>query len=257
MSQAINNWAAEDVCLSADSNNLSDLAKKLYVRTCRTDFDAPGVCVVKFGPQCTSHILRQSMVKLKTEMASLHENARNETLVYLSAARFDQQTTTKPHLDGGPDESLIMLGYEPSGVTSNFTAFDYAKCAFDLGLSPKQFLVQHNPMFQAGHQLLQAYAIELPCFSSAECVVICINNSSAPYSENGAYWQGVMHTASVPYPDESQRRVVNSTMIASAPAGSRDEITEVEINAFLTTSSVRRRGYDKQHLDEDDTERRD
>jgi len=44
------------------------------------------------------------MVDLKRAMARVHESVTGNTLIYLSAARFDQQTTTKPHLDGGPDE---------------------------------------------------------------------------------------------------------------------------------------------------------
>jgi len=194
---------------------------------------------------------RQLMVDLKRAMAMRHESKTGNTLIYLSAARFDQQVTTRPHLDGGPDECFLMLGYEPSDVSSELAILDYAKCAFDLGLSPTDFMARHNPMFQAGSDILRPYSTTLACFSPAEYQIVCINNSSAPFCRDHSTWQGTLHTATILTPDESKRRVINSTMIATAPAGARDAITESQLQEFITTSIVRRRGYDKRHLDDD------
>ena len=191
------------------------------------------------------------MVDLKREMAAIHESRTGSTLIYLSAARFDQQTTTKPHLDGGPDECFLMLGYEPSDVDAELEISDYSRCAFDLGISPKEFMAKHNPMFQTGYEMLRPYTTRIPCFSPTDYQIILINNSSAPFSRDHPRLQGTLHTATILTPDESKRRVVNSTMIASAPATTPDIVTESEQQEFITTSVVRRRGYDKPHLDDD------
>ncbi len=244
-------WPPDTICLRPFSLDVPSLAKDIYQRTCRTDFDEPGFCVLNAGHSIVSIACRQLMVDLKRAMAAIHESATGNTLVYLSAARFDQQTTTKPHLDGGPDECFLMLGYEPSDVDAELEISDYAKCAFDLGLSPKDFMAKHNPMFQSGYEMLRPYSTRIPCFSRTDYQIICINNSSAPFSRDHPTWQGTLHTATILTPDESRRRVMNSTMIASAAAETRDTITEPQQHEFINTSIVRRWGYDKPHLDDD------
>ena len=133
-------WPRDSICLRPSSLDAQSLAANIYDRTCRTDFDAPGFCVVNAGHSVDSVAFRQLMVDLKRTMAAIHESKTGSTFVYLSAARFDQQETTRPHLDGGPDECFLMLGYEPSEVDAELEISDYAKCAFDLGLTPKEFL---------------------------------------------------------------------------------------------------------------------
>jgi hypothetical protein len=227
------------------------LAADVYQRTCRTDFDAPGFCVLNLGNSLDSVACRKLMVELQRAMAAIHQSVAGDTLIYLSAARFDQQTTTKPHLDGGPEQCFLMLGYEPSEVDAELEIVDYAKCAYDLGLSPKEFMARHNPMYRSGHEILRPYSTRIPCFSRSDFQIVCINNSSAPYSPSEPAWQGTLHTATILTPDESKRRVVNSTMIAPAPPGTPDALTEAEQQEFITTSIVRRRGYDKTHLEDD------
>ncbi len=244
-------WPRESICMSPSSLDVQSIAADIHGRTCRTDFDAPGFCVVNAGHSIGSVGCRQLMVDLKRAMAAIHESKTGDTLIYLSAARFDQQTTTKPHLDGGPDECFLMLGYEPSEVDASLAISDYAKCAFDLGISPKDFMTKHNPMFQSGYELLRPYTTHIPCFSQTDFQIICINNSSAPHSRDPSTWQGTLHTATISTPDESKRRVVNSTMIAPAPAATPDSITESQQQDFIHTSAVRRRGYDKPHLTDD------
>ena len=54
------------------------------------------------------------MVVIKRELQSIHRKNSGRELLYLTAERFDQQQTTKFHLDGAPAESILMLGYEPT-----------------------------------------------------------------------------------------------------------------------------------------------
>jgi hypothetical protein len=245
------NWTADKICLRPSSLDIPTIAADIYDRTCRTDFDSPGFCVVNVGGSITSVAFRQLMVDIKREMATIHQTRSGETLIYLSAARFDQQESTKPHLDGGPDECFLMLGYEPSEIPSELEISDYSKCANDLGLSPKDFMTKHNPMFRAGQDLLKPYVTRIPCFTTNHFQIVCINNSSAPFSTAGTTWQGTLHTATITTPDESKRRVIDSTMIARAPTGSSDSVDETTLQYFIHTSEVKRRGYDKTHLEDD------
>lgn len=244
-------WPSESICLQPTHPVAAELAPAIYKRTCRTTFDAPGFCAINLGPNIGSTALRQLMVDIKHEMARLHASTTGQTLAYLSAARFDQQETTRPHLDGGPDECFLMLGYEPSNVDSRLEISDYSRCAFELGITPKQFMSQHNQMFQAGYEMLQPYTTRVPGFSQSDYQIICVNNSSADYSPNSQSWQGTLHTAAIATPDESERRVINSTMIASVAVGTPDSVSAAQQAEFISTSTVRWRGYDKPHLNDD------
>jgi hypothetical protein len=246
---AVTNWSTETICLDAAAQGLDSLALAVYNLVCRRDFNAPGFCLINVGADIDSVAFRRLMVNLKIKMAAIYEQATGNTLVYISVGRFDQQNSTKPHLDGGPDESLIMLGYEPSEIESEIEISDYARSAADLGISPKEFMVHHNPMFRTGHELLRPYATRIRCFSRADFQIVIINNSSAAF--DGKSWQGTLHTATVLDPDESKRRVINSMMIASAPIGAPDSISAADLQEFINTTLVRRRGYDKTNLEDD------
>lgn len=251
MDAGVLNWSPKQICMRPAALDVETLAADIYSRTCRVDFSSPGFCVLNIGNATNSTGCRRLMVDLKLAMARLHEAKTGKTLAYLSAARFDQQNSTKPHLDGGPEESMLMLGYEPSAVDAELEITDYAKCAFDMGLTPQEFMAQHNPMFKSGYELLRPYAVRIPCFSRNDFQIICINNSSAPHSTVKPAWQGTLHTATIITPNETERRVVNSTMIAPAPNGTNDHISAAQLDEFLLSSAVRRRGYDKQHLSDD------
>ncbi len=244
-------WSSDRICLQSRTANAVALAEELYARTCRTNFDAPGFCLLNVGNSIDSIAFRRLMVDLKSRMCAIHEARMGKSLVYLSAARFDQQESTKPHLDGGPDECFLMLGYEPSNVDAELEISDYSKCAFDLGITPKEFLSKHNPMYRSGYEMLRPYTTRIPCFSPKNFQIVCINNSSTPYSHEHLTWQGTLHTATILTPNEFERRVINSTMIASAPIGTLDAISESQQLDFVRTAVVHRRGYDKLHLEDD------
>jgi hypothetical protein len=248
-------WSEADFCLGATASEgeryFSDLAGVVYDRVCRTDFLAPGFCLVDLGSDWSSEGFRRFLLALRQQMQPLHRARRERDLVLTLAARFDQQVTTKPHRDGGPDECLLLLGYEPSAVRAEIRMSDYARCAHDCGLTPRDFLEKHNPMFSAGERLLEPYTTRVTCFSNQRYQVLVINNSSAPYSEDVPRWQGVLHTATITNPDESARRIVNSLMVASVLKGMPEPISVTEQEEFAQTTLVRRAGYDKQHLRDD------
>lgn len=242
-------WDRERICLFPTEFNPPELAHQIHTRVCRTDFTQPGFCLLNLGTSLNSTQFRQLMVDITRQMAAIQQSNTGKTLVYVSAGRFDQQTTTRPHLDGGPDESLLMLGYEPSQVQAEVEISDYARCANDLQMTPKEFMARHNPMFHAGFEMLRPYACQLHEFDPSAWQIVVVNNSSSPM--DGRSWQGALHTATILSPDDSQRRVINSTMIARAEPGTPDVLSAAALDEFIHTSLVRRKGYGTPELDDD------
>ena len=155
--------------------------------------------------------------------------------------RFDQQVTTKPHRDGGPDESILMLGYEPTLVQSRVAMSDYSKCAHDLRVTPAEFLDDFNPMFASGQNKLAEYTTTIDDFDNKSYQILIINNSMSSVGEQRLV--GVLHTAEIIDPIPDLVRVVNSTMIASAPQLVDDGVSESEQAEFVTTTVVRKARY--------------
>ena len=230
------NWPARSVCLRLASSDTASIAEDAYQLACRTDLDMPGFCIISIESVADSVSFRRLMVDLKGAMSEIHASKTGGSLVYLSASRFDQRSTTRPHLDGGPDECLLMLGYEPSNVKSEIEISDYSKCAYHLGITPKAFMTEHNPMFDQGSALLKPYSMRVPCFSPLRYQIVCINNSSAPYSTDGTTWQGVLHNATIEAVAETDPRIVNSTMIGTAPRGDHDLVSLGEQLRFINMS---------------------
>lgn len=247
-------WPETRFCLAlrcGQNPDFTHLATDVYERVCRTDFLAPGFCLLDLGGELSSTAFRQFMVSLLRALGEVHQARRGGQLAVLSAARFDQQVTTKFHRDGGPDECFLMLGYEPSAVRAELRMADYSKCAFDMGLTPSLFLQKHNPMYSAGARLLDQYTTRVTCFDHRHYQLLLVNNSVAACAPDAPAWQGVLHTATILSPDSSLRRVVNSMMIASVAEGNPEAVTERALDEFVQTSLVRRRGYDRGDLEDD------
>src|SRR5262245_56604861 len=92
------------------------IAEKCFDLVWRFDFPMPGFCLLDIGPGVDSHTLRSWMVDLKERLREVAVRRGGQPFVFRSMARFDQQETTKFHLDGAPEQSMLMLGYEPSKV---------------------------------------------------------------------------------------------------------------------------------------------
>ncbi len=248
-------WTSADFCLSAPLEEgaqlHSDLAMTAYDRVCRSHFDTPGFCLVDLGASASSEALRHAMIALQEQLQILHRSRSGRDLVLLSAGRFDQQVTTKLHRDGGPEECFLMLGYEPSPVRAELAMADYSKCSHDMGLTPGEFLETHNPMFAAGEGVLRPYTTSVTCFSNRNPQILLINNSIAPYAPDRGNWQGVLHTATIRNPSDTLRRVVNSTMVASALPDALETLSEECVQEFLSTTVVHRRGYDRPQVEDD------
>ncbi len=219
---------------------LAAKAGAIFEAVWRTDFSAPGFCLLDLDGGVGSHDLRSLMIRLKERLGEVAIRRGGEPFVFRSLGRFDQQETTKFHLDGAPERSLLMLGYEPTNVRSRLSLADYSRCAFDLRIEPRRFLDEYNPMYRRGEELLTRYVTDLPQPADGHSRILLINNSSLPYTEARTNPLGVLHKAEIIDPDESERRIVNSIMLA---AGEPEEISDEALRAFVATEEISRRFY--------------
>ena len=231
---------SETYCLTSSSiEDLRSKANSIFDLVWRFDLSFPGFAVINIGPEVDSRTLRFWMVMLKERLSDIAVGRGLKPFAYLSMSRFDQQQTTKFHLDGAPVESLLMLGYEPSKIISRILLADYVLAAKNLGITPQQFLADFNPMFSEGEKILSRYVTELPQPVPNYSRIVLINNSSLPMSNAKSNPLGVMHTAVIEAPDPTEPRVINSTMLATGIDETRQDIQQ----EFLTTDLFNRRTY--------------
>lgn len=238
-------WQPSDYRVELPTTSLTrTLVEAIHRLVCRTTFDQPGFCLVDLGRPTSSLRQRALMVELMRAMAEIERTTTGRRLAYQSATRFDQQGTTKLHRDGGPEECFLMLGYEPTTVPSEVALADSARCAADLGITETEFLEQHNPMFHEGEELLRPYLTRLDAFDWTAFQILLINNSlTLSHHDGRPAWKGVLHTATILAPDPSASRVINSSLIVSLPEGAPEPFSEDDLEEFLTTDTVLRRGY--------------
>ncbi|HEY1053345.1 MAG TPA: hypothetical protein VGE39_26420 [Prosthecobacter sp.] len=201
----------------------------------RRDFNRQGFAVWVLPKTVDSQALRRCMVDLKEHLSLWHADWCGEPLEYLSLGRFDQQTSTKLHLDGAPERSFLMLGYEPTTVRSEFQIADFSCCAHELGLTPAEFLRRHNPMFSGGAEMLKGYVTRLTDWQEDRPRIVVINNSIAEPGTAGATY-GVLHGARILAPDAQAPRVINSTMMA--PAGFAGSDPVMQVREFVSTDAI-------------------
>ena len=213
-------------------------AERLFDAAWRTDFSAPGFCLLDLGRGVGSHDLRSLMIRLKERLGEVAAWRGVVPFRYRSMGRFDQQETTKFHLDGAPDRSLLMLGYEPSEVRSRLSLADYAHCAYDLDIEPRRFLAEFNPMYRKGEEMLAGYVTELAQPAEGHSRILLINNSSLPYTAERANPLGVLHKAEILGPDEAKQRIVNSIMLT---VGGPEEVGEDRLRDFVATEEISRK----------------
>jgi hypothetical protein len=218
---------------------LLDQSEAIFERAWRVDFSAPGFCVIDAGA-IDSHTLRAWMVTLKERLSEIGIRRGTGSFGYCSMGRFDQQVSTKFHRDGAPAESLLMLGYEPSNVRSRLLLSDYSRVAFDLEMTPQRLLQDFNPMYKKGEELLANSITELPQPTEGHSRIVLINNSSLPFDANHPNPLGVLHKAIIETPNESERRIINSTMLAAKQS---DLVSLADQRQFVDTETISPKVY--------------
>ncbi len=222
------------------SENPQNLARRMFRQACRLNFEQAGFALAQLGTDGDSRRLRQWMLDILDSLTECSREQSGRELLALSMSRFNQQATTKPHRDGGPAESLLLLGYEPTPIDSRLSIADYSRCAFDLGLTPTEFLDRHNPMFPAAGDLLKEYTIPVSEFDPRQYQILLINNSSADFDPPDPRWQGVLHQATIPHPREDAVRAVNSVQLTPAGSSGLVPMTDAEREQFLTDDALGR-----------------
>lgn len=214
-----------------------EVARAVAARVFRSDFREPGFCVVALPQFAGSLTLRQLMVTLKEALSSLYEHRFGEPLEYVSMGRFDQQNTTRLHLDGAPSRSFLMLGYEPTTVRSEFHIADYSRCAAGRGLTPLEFLAAHNPMMSGQEALLADDLTLLRDWQEHRPRIVVVNNcSTAP--GDPCHTPGVLHGARILEHDSAATRVINSTMTVPQSLASEMSLSSAVVQAFLHTQEI-------------------
>ena len=212
----------------------------MFRQTCRVGFEEAGFSLWCLGRDLGSTRLREILLEVLDQLSLFCQDHFGSPLEALSMSRFNQQASTKPHRDGGPPQSLLLLGYEPTPIESQLRIADYSLCAHKMGLTPLEFLDRHNPMFPSNNDLLGEYTTLVHEFDPTQYQILAINNSSCPYSETAPAWQGVLHQATVPNPREEALRVVNSIQLTLKSSDESSPITGNERTQFLTDDSLGR-----------------
>jgi len=109
-----------------------------------------------------------------------------------------------------------------------------------MGITPKQFLSDLNPMFPEGERRLSPYVTELRDFDPNRPCILLINNSSLPFVPVQGHPLGVMHKAEIPEPQPTERRAVNSIVLGVTQAG-RDVVGPEGQNEFVRTETISQR----------------
>lgn len=191
---------------------------EVFRRVWREALDAPGFAVVVFDSPVSSHELRRAMWEL---VASFPVQFAPERL-----GRFDQQVSSKFHRDGAPDQSLLLLGYEPTTVRSRVFVADAPRAANHEGLDVRAFLARFNPMFPAGEERLRPFVTELDLPTDAPHIV-AVNNGVE---------LGLLHRAVITTPDPTASRVINSMGLALA--GDASVLPPAALDRFLTRDDL-------------------
>lgn len=220
-------------------DDLEELSLKVYEAVFKTDFSRPGFFLIRLEGVEGSRAERRFMVALKESLSSrcMADPRFQFDLDYFSINRFDQKNSTKPHRDGAPERSILLLGYEPTPVKSVLTMADYSRVAYKLGLSPEQFLEEFNPMYEKGRELLASHTAELCDFDNNCYQVMVINNSCQLYVEGVNNWLGVLHCAEIE-DDGISSRVVNSLSLAPSGAASDRDDLKASLEHFLDADSL-------------------
>ena len=225
-------------CFSNSAKQLDTaFVEQVYHVVCRVQLNQPGACLVDLGCDVTSLELRGFMVRLKSLLSDTHSRIRpGQFLGFATMGRYDQQNSTRLHIDNGPKESILMLGYEATEVESRFSLADYSACAESLGISPEMFLSLYMPTTRACPPL-EPFTKEIDSYRASSNQVVLINNSQAS-SFNGEQWQGLLHTADIPKPDPLLTRVINSTMIVPCESGESEPVCKETQKEFATTMAI-------------------
>jgi hypothetical protein len=175
------------------------------------------------------------MVSLKNKLSQMHMEKFGQKLMFQWMGRFDQQETTKFHLDNAADQSFLMLGYEPTVIASKLYFADYVQFANSLNISGEEYFEKYNPMFTDGEKLLKPYIVEIEGFRVDTYKIVLMNNSNTNKQDETI---GVFHKAEILQKDLTKERVINSTMIYSGNIEDKESFSDEQQQDYITTKRI-------------------
>jgi hypothetical protein len=208
---------------------LKQLAARIAPAVFRTDLAGPGYALLDLGTEYAPHDFRALLVRLGEALADEYQRRHEAVLRFVSVSRFDQQKPTRPHRDGGPDASILVLGYEPTEVRSRVSLLDYSRAAFERGQTPVEFLDCCNPAFGGDPELLRPHAVELTDFRPGHFQVLVVNNSNLPHEQRQRGMLGLLHHAVIERPLPDRSRVIDSVLLGVVESG----LTAGQLAAFV------------------------
>lgn len=214
--------------------NIKEISKYCFNNVFRTSIEKPGFVHLDFGTQIDSYKLRAIMIGLKKELSKFTTENFKKDLKYQWLGRFDQQVSTKYHLDNAGDQSFLMLGYEPSEIESELFLADYVKFSQDYNIEPSDYFNKYNPIFSDHETILKPYVTEVKSFKSDTYKIVLINNSN---SKSECETLGLLHMARITKPDTSLSRVINSMMLSMVNEVDKNE-AEMNEKEFKTTDII-------------------
>jgi len=211
-----------------------DVANRVF----RTDLDRPGFAHLDLGTGWQARAFRQLLVRLGVALGDVYRDRFGRGLRFFSLGRFDQQVSTEAHRDGAPEESILMLGYEPTPVASRLFLLDFTRSALDRRLNPVEFLEWFNPLTADGRAALEPFTMEVSEFEPRHFHIVTINNSSLPWERRERGMLGVLHQAIIPKPDPAASRFVNSLVLTRLTESEEPRIGPDELREFIDSGST-------------------
>jgi hypothetical protein len=167
-----------------------------YNAVFRTQVSAPGyACCIPDGTQSLETVMQEILDAL----APYH----SQPFAFVHQETFDQQNTTRFHRDGGPDNSYLLLGYEPSLVPSTLSIADSWRAATKRGESVEEFFKTHPLLSPDLGTVLSPYTTTITAFDHRRPFIVLINNSIK---------SGVLHQATILEANTEATRTIHSWM---------------------------------------------
>ena len=210
-------------------------------RVLRNDYTQPGVALLDGGTTGESRTFREFLSKFVHAMDTKFQQQHNKKLWITSAVHLNQTISTPAHVDIGPAESVLVLGYEPTPVPSRFRVVDYIRYAESIGQPVHAFLREFLSKPQESSSMFDGFKTELSDFRHDRFQIIVVNNStisleSCQRTKMGML--GVMHQVTVDDQDlEGKVRMINSMLLGVSAMDALSVYGEEDLQKFIEGES--------------------
>lgn len=215
--------------------SIKNIAKKSFQDVFRTTTETLGFMSLVFNKkEITPYHFRSIMIDLKKELSKLSVSTFNKKLSYHWLVRFDQQVNTPFHVDNAADQSILLLGYEPSAIDSELHLADYHAFANKVFKTPEDYYNKFTPVFKEDEDMLMPFTSKIKIAEKDHYSIVIINNSSPKANVDTL---GVFHKALIINQDLNKSRIVNS-MVLNVVSTDKDTKDEENEHRFLNSNLI-------------------